>query len=150
MRAVIQRVSEARVVVNGTITGAIGPGLLVLLGIEAADGDEDIVWLSHKIVQLRIFNAQAGLMNCSLQETGGGILVISQFTLHAAIKKGARPSYIRAAKGEIAQPLYEKLLAQLERISGQHVEAGVFGADMKVHLVNDGPVTLFIDTKNKE
>jgi D-tyrosyl-tRNA(Tyr) deacylase len=150
MRAVIQRVSEARVVVEAKIAGAIGPGLLVLLGIEEADGDEDLAWLSHKIVQLRIFNDAAGIMNLSVQDVSGGILVISQFTLHAATKKGARPSYLRAAKVETAQPLYQKLITQLELDLGKKIETGVFGADMKVHLVNDGPVTLFIDTKNKE
>lgn len=150
MRAVIQRVSEANVLVEGVVRGAIGTGLLVLLGIEDADGAEDITWLSHKIVHLRIFNDDAGVMNRSVQEVAGGILIISQFTLHAATKKGARPSYIRASKGEIAQPLYEKMVAQLEKELGKKIETGVFGADMKVHLVNDGPVTLFIDTKNKE
>lgn len=150
MRAVIQRVSEANVVVEGTVTGAIETGLLVLLGIEDADGDDDISWLSRKIVQLRIFNDDAGVMNRSVQDVDGGILIISQFTLHAAVKKGARPSYIRASKGDVAQPLYEKMIRQLEQELGKKVEAGVFGADMKVHLVNDGPVTLFIDTKNKE
>ena len=150
MRAVIQRVSEAQVLVDGTVCGAIQNGLLVLLGIEAADGEEDIAWLSHKIVQLRIFNDAAGVMNLSVQDVDGGILAISQFTLHAATKKGARPSYIKAAKGDAAMPLYQKMLTQLENALGKKIEAGVFGADMKVHLVNDGPVTLFIDTKNKE
>src|SRR6476620_2108407 len=141
MRAVIQRVSEAQVIVDGKIVGAIEQGLLVLLGIEDADGNEDIEWLAHKIARLRIFNDEAGVMNHSVQEVNGGILAISQFTLHAATKKGARPSYIRAAKGEVAQ---------LEKELGKKVEVGVFGADMKVHLVNDGPVTIFIDTKNRE
>jgi D-tyrosyl-tRNA(Tyr) deacylase len=150
MRAVIQRVSEASVTVDGTITGAIAQGLVVLLGIEDADGDEDILWLSRKIVQLRIFNDAGGVMNRSVQEVGGGLLLISQFTLHAATKKGARPSYIRAAKGETALPLYQKMITQLEEDLGKKVATGVFGADMKVRLLNDGPVTLFIDTKNKE
>jgi len=150
MRAVIQRVSEAQVIVDGKIVGAIEQGLLVLLGIEDADGNEDIEWLAHKIAQLRIFNDEAGVMNHSVQEVNGGILAISQFTLHAATKKGARPSYIRAAKGDVAQPLYQKMVAQLENELGKKIEVGVFGADMKVHLVNDGPVTIFIDTKDKE
>lgn len=150
MRAVVQRVSEARVLVDGKTVGAIESGLLVLLGIEDADGEEDLTWLSHKLVQLRIFNDEAGVMNRSVQDVDGGILLISQFTLHAATKKGARPSYIRASKGDVAQPLYEKMALYLERELGKKVERGVFGADMKVHLVNDGPVTLFIDTKNKE
>jgi D-tyrosyl-tRNA(Tyr) deacylase len=136
--------------VDGTATGAIGLGLVVLLGIEEVDNEEDVAWLSRKIVQLRIFNDASGIMNRSVQEVGGGILIISQFTLHAATKKGARPSYIRAAKGETALPLYHKMIAQLEENLGKKVETGVFGADMKVRLLNDGPVTLFIDTKNKE
>lgn len=150
MRAVVQRVSEAKVIVDEKTVGAIGNGLLVLLGIEDADGEEDLTWLGHKLVQLRIFNDDAGVMNRSVQDVAGGILLISQFTLHAATKKGARPSYIRASKGDVAEPLYEKMAAYLERELGKKVERGVFGADMKVHLVNDGPVTLFIDTKNKE
>jgi D-aminoacyl-tRNA deacylase len=150
MRAVVQRVSEAKVIVDGETVGAIAEGLLVLLGIEDADDLEDIEWLARKIVQLRIFNDDAGVMNRSVQEVQGGILAISQFTLHAATKKGARPSYIRASKGEVAQPVYEKMVAQLAQELGKKIETGVFGADMKVHLVNDGPVTLFIDTKNKE
>jgi D-tyrosyl-tRNA(Tyr) deacylase len=150
MRAVIQRVSEAKVVVENKTVGAIGQGLLVLLGIEDSDTEEDIQWLARKIVQLRIFNDETGVMNRSVQEVDGGILVISQFTLHAATRKGARPSYIRAAKGDVAQPLYQKMAAALQTELGKDVATGVFGADMKVHLVNDGPVTLFIDTKNKE
>jgi D-tyrosyl-tRNA(Tyr) deacylase len=150
MRAVIQRVSEAKVVVENKTVGAIGQGLLVLLGIEDSDTEEDIQWLARKIVQLRIFNDETGVMNRSVQEVDGGILVISQFTLHAATRKGARPSYIRAAKGDVAQPLYQRMVVELQRELGKNVATGVFGADMKVHLVNDGPVTLFIDTKNKE
>jgi D-tyrosyl-tRNA(Tyr) deacylase len=150
MRAVIQRVSEAKVVVENKPVGAIGQGLLVLLGIEDSDTEEDIQWLARKIVQLRIFNDETGVMNRSVQEVDGGILVISQFTLHAATRKGARPSYIRAAKGDVAQPLYQKMVVELQTELGKDVATGVFGADMKVHLVNDGPVTLFIDTKNKE
>ena len=150
MRAVIQRVSEASVTIEGNVSGAIKDGLLILLGIEDADTIEDITWLSNKIVNLRIFNDENGVPNISVKDTGGSILIISQFTLHAAIKKGARPSYIRASKGEVAQPVYEKMVAQLTQEFGKKIETGVFGADMKVHLVNDGPVTLFIDTKNKE
>lgn len=150
MRAVVQRVSEAKVIVDGNIVGAIGGGLLVLLGIEDADGAEDISWLAAKLLQLRIFNDDAGIMNRSVLDVGGGVLLISQFTLHAVTKKGARPSYIRASKGPVAEPMYEKMIRELEAHLGKKVETGVFGADMKVHLVNDGPVTLFIDTKNKE
>src|SRR5215203_5287514 len=130
MRAVIQRVSEASVTIDGNVHGRIGQGLLVLLGIEEQDSDEDITWLSHKIIQLRIFNDAAGVMNVSVQDVNGGILIISQFTLHAAIKKGARPSYIKAAKGETARPLYQKMIDQLERELGKKIETGMFGADM--------------------
>lgn len=150
MRAVIQRVSEASVTIDGTVGGEIAHGLLVLIGIEDSDSDADIDWLSRKIVQLRIFNDAGGVMNKSVQDVGGDILLISQFTLHASTKKGARPSYIRAAKGAVAEPLYLKLIAQLETETGKKIATGVFGADMKVHLVNDGPVTIYIDTKNKE
>ena len=150
MRAVIQRVSKASVTVDGKVTGKIGEGLLVLLGIEDADGDEDIQWLSGKIVNLRIFNDDAGVMNRSVLEEGGGILLVSQFTLHASTKKGNRPSYIRASKPPVAVPLYEKMIAQLEKDLGKRIECGVFGGDMKVELLNDGPVTIVMDTKNKE
>jgi D-aminoacyl-tRNA deacylase len=150
MRAVIQRVSRASVKVEQEITGRIDHGLLVLLGIEDADNSEDIEWLSNKIVNLRIFNDDAGIMNKSLLETGGGILLVSQFTLHASTKKGNRPSYIRASKPEIAIPLYQKMIGQLDADLGKKIETGVFGADMKVELLNDGPVTIVIDTKNKE
>jgi D-tyrosyl-tRNA(Tyr) deacylase len=150
MRAVIQRVSEASVTIDGNVHSRIGNGLLILLGIEDADGDEDIQWLSGKIVNLRIFDDTGGVMNRSVIETGGGILIISQFTLHASTKKGNRPSYIRASKPDIAVPLYEKMLKQLSLDLGKAVKAGVFGADMKVSLLNDGPVTIIIDTKNKE
>ena len=150
MRAVIQRVSKASVTVEGKVTGKIGEGLLVLLGIEDADGEEDLEWLSGKIVNLRIFNDDAGVMNRSVLEEGGGILLISQFTLHASTKKGNRPSYIRASKPPVAIPLYEKMIAQLEKDLGKRIECGVFGADMKVELLNDGPVTIVMDTKNKE
>jgi D-tyrosyl-tRNA(Tyr) deacylase len=150
MRAVIQRVSKASVTVEGRITGQIEKGLLVLLGIEDADGNEDIEWLSGKICNLRIFDDEQGVMNLSVKDVNGGILLVSQFTLHASTKKGNRPSYIRASKPEIAVPMYEQMLQQLEMDLGKKIEAGVFGADMKVELLNDGPVTIVIDTKNKE
>ena len=150
MRAVIQRVSKASVTVDEKITGQIGLGLLVFLGIEDADGDEDIQWLSGKIISLRIFNDEAGVMNKALLDVDGGILLVSQFTLHASTKKGARPSYIRASKPAVALPLYEKMIAQLEKELGKKIQTGIFGADMKVELLNDGPVTIMIDTKNKE
>jgi D-tyrosyl-tRNA(Tyr) deacylase len=150
MRAVIQRVSRASVTVEGQLISAIEGGLLVLLGIEDADGPDDIEWLSGKIVNLRIFNDTAGVMNLSVKEKGGEILIVSQFTLHASTKKGNRPSYIRASKGESATPLYEKMVGRLEQDLGRRICTGVFGADMKVELLNDGPVTIVIDTKNKE
>jgi D-tyrosyl-tRNA(Tyr) deacylase len=150
MRAVIQRVSRASVTIDGKIKGEIGRGLLVLLGIEDADTDEDISWLSSKIVNLRIFNDEDGVMNRSVIETGGGILLISQFTLHASTKKGNRPSYIKASKPDIAIPLYERMITQLSKDLGKAIQTGIFGADMKVELVNDGPVTIVIDTQNKE
>lgn len=150
MRVVIQRVSRASVQVNQKITGAINNGLLVLLGIEDADDSSDVDWLVSKIVQLRIFNDQAGVMNLSVKDVGGGILVVSQFTLHAATKKGNRPSYIRASKADRAIPLYESFKEQLALELGKPVESGVFGADMQVELINDGPVTILMDTKNKE
>ncbi|MER3470996.1 MAG: D-tyrosyl-tRNA(Tyr) deacylase [Chitinophagaceae bacterium] len=150
MRVVIQRVSKASVSVNEKVTGAITNGLLVLLGIEDADSEEDIVWLSNKIVNLRIFNDEEGVMNKSLIDVDGNILLVSQFTLHAATRKGARPSYIRASKPEFAIPMYEKMIRQLEKDLGKKIATGIFGADMKVELLNDGPVTIIIDTKNKE
>jgi len=150
MRTVIQRVGSASVEVEGKVAGAVGGGLLVLLGIEEADGPEDIAWLSGKIVNLRVFNDEQGVMNRSLLESGGGILLISQFTLHAQTKKGNRPSYIRAARPETAIPLYEAMIKQLEKDLGRPVATGIFGADMQVSLVNDGPVTIIMDTKNKE
>lgn len=150
MRAVIQRVSKASVTVEGTITGQIEKGLLVLLGIEDADGKEDIEWLSGKICNLRIFDDEQGVMNLSVKDVRGSILLVSQFTLHASTKKGNRPSYIRASKPEIAIPMYEQMLQQLEMELSKKIEAGVFGADMKVELLNDGPVTIVMDTKNKE
>jgi D-tyrosyl-tRNA(Tyr) deacylase len=150
MRTVIQRVSSSSVEVEGLITGAVDQGLLVLLGIEDADGPEDITWLSSKIVNLRIFNDEQGVMNRSVTEVGGGILLVSQFTLHAQTKKGNRPSYIKAARPETAIPLYEAMIQQLGKDLGKPVATGIFGADMKVSLVNDGPVTIIIDSKNKE
>lgn len=150
MRAVIQRVSHAKVVVNDHTTGSIERGLLVLLGIEETDTRDDIQWLSRKIVQMRIFNDENGLMNYSMEQVDGRILLISQFTLYASTIKGNRPSYLKAAKPEIAIPLYEAMITQLETDSGTKIETGIFGADMKVTLVNDGPVTILIDTKNKE
>ncbi len=150
MRAVIQRVSEASVKVDGNITGAVGPGLLVLLGIEDADQQEDIDWLSNKIVNLRIFNDEDGVMNVSVKDCGGNILLVSQFTLHASTKKGNRPSYIKASKPDFAIPLYEKMIARLESECCKTIQKGVFGADMKVSLLNDGPVTIIIDSKNRE
>ncbi len=150
MKAVIQRVTHASVTIDGNMAGKIGEGLLVLLGIEDADGAEDITWLSNKMVNLRIFNDDAGVMNQSVLEVGGGIVLISQFTLHASTKKGNRPSYIKASKPDVAIPLYQKMIVQLEKDLGKKIETGIFGADMKVELLNDGPVTIVIDTKNKE
>lgn len=150
MKVVIQRVTRANVKADGKITGEIGEGLLVLLGIEDADTDEDIQWLSNKIVNLRIFNDENGVMNRSLIDVGGNILLVSQFTLHASTKKGNRPSYIKASKPEFAVPMYEKMVQQLEKDIGKKIQTGIFGADMKVELLNDGPVTIVIDTKNKE
>lgn len=150
MRAVIQRVSSASVMVDGAYTGKINGGILVLIGIEDADNEDDITWLSSKIVNMRIFNDEAGVMNCSVKDIQGEILVVSQFTLHAATKKGNRPSYIKASKGDVAIPIYEKFLLKLSSDLQKKIETGVFGADMKVSLVNDGPVTIIIDSKNKE
>jgi len=150
MRTVIQRVSSASVTINNQKKSEIGPGLLVLVGVEESDNETDIEWLSNKVVQLRIFNDKNGVMNLSVLETGGSILVISQFTLHAKTKKGNRPSYIKAAPPEIAVPLYEKFIARLAELLGKPVGSGEFGAMMQVGLVNDGPVTIIIDTKNKE
>lgn len=150
MRVVIQRVNHANVMIDNSIRSSIGKGLLVLAGIEDADTTEDIEWLSSKIVNLRIFDDAQGVMNESVKEQGGDILIISQFTLHAATKKGNRPSYIRAAKPPVAIPLYERLVQQLQTDLGKTIYTGEFGADMKVSLLNDGPVTIIIDTKNKE
>jgi D-tyrosyl-tRNA(Tyr) deacylase len=150
MRAVLQRTAFASVKVDGNITGSIQKGLLVLIGIEDADAVEDIEWLSSKIVNLRVFDDENGVMNLSVKDVEGDILLISQFTLHAATKKGNRPSYIKASKPDVAIPIYEKMITQLETDLGKKMQTGIFGADMKVELLNDGPVTIMIDTKNKE
>ena len=150
MRVVIQRVAQASVTINGVIRSEIGKGLLVLAGIEDADGVEDIAWLSQKITQLRVFDDENGVMNLSVKDIDGEILLISQFTLHAATKKGNRPSYIKASKPEIAIPIYEKFIRQVTADLGKPIGTGEFGADMKVALLNDGPVTIWIDSKNKE
>lgn len=150
MRVVLQRTANASVKVDGIITGSIQKGLLVLMGIEDADTDEDIEWLSSKIVNLRIFDDDKGVMNLSVEDVAGDILLVSQFTLHASTKKGNRPSYIKASKPDIAIPMYEKMIAQLEMDLGKKIQTGVFGADMKVELLNDGPVTIVMDSKNRE
>lgn len=150
MRAVIQRVQKASVSIDGCVKSSIGNGLLILLGIEESDREQDGEWLSGKIVRLRVFRDANGVMNLSLLDVKGELLVISQFTLHASTKKGNRPSYIRAAKPELAIPLYEKFIHQLETDTGQKVMTGEFGAYMQVELVNDGPVTILIDSKNRE
>ena len=150
MRAVLQRTAFASVKVGGTITGSIQKGLLVLLGIEDADTLEDIEWLSSKIVNLRIFDDENGVMNLSVKDVAGDILLVSQFTLHASTKKGNRPSYIKASKPDFAIPMYEKMITRLEADIGKKIQTGIFGADMKVELLNDGPVTIVIDTKDKE
>jgi D-aminoacyl-tRNA deacylase len=150
MRVVIQRVSHAAVTIEGQIRSSIRSGLLVLVGIEDADTADDAAWLSGKIVNLRIFNDENGVMNRSVKETDGDILLISQFTLHAATKKGNRPSYIRASKPEQAIPLYRQMIGSLENELGKNIFTGEFGADMKVELLNDGPVTIWIDSKNRE
>jgi D-tyrosyl-tRNA(Tyr) deacylase len=149
MRAVIQRVKRASVIIGGSVHSSIENGLMILLGIEDADGQEDIRWLSNKLINLRIFNDTAGVMNCSLAETSGDILLVSQFTLFASTKKGNRPSYIRASKPDVAIPLYNSMVGQLERDLGKKILTGVFGADMQVDILNDGPVTILIDTKEK-
>jgi len=150
MRAVIQRVSSASVISNGTLTGQIEKGLLILVGIETEDNQQDAEWLADKIWQLRIFQDLDDKMNLALKEANGGLLVISQFTLHASTKKGNRPSFIQAARPEQAIPLYEHFKKYLSNQSGCDIQSGIFGADMKVNLVNDGPVTIIIDSKNKE
>ena len=150
MRAVIQRVSRASLRINQSLFSEIGPGLMILIGIEEADNMEDINWLCNKIVQLRIFNDNNGVMNLSVLDTGGDILAVSQFTLHAKTKKGNRPSYIKAANPAIAIPLYNKFVASLSLLLGKEIKTGEFGAMMLVEIINDGPVTIIIDTKNKE
>ncbi|MGZ5245691.1 MAG: D-aminoacyl-tRNA deacylase [Flavitalea sp.] len=150
MRAVIQRVSRASVTIEEIEKGRIGQGLLVLLGIEDADNAEDLQWLVTKIVNLRIFNDKDGVMNISLLEKGFDLLLVSQFTLHAATKKGNRPSYIKASKPEVAIPMYEAAIREFEKIMEKKIQTGEFGADMQVELLNDGPVTIWIDTKQKE
>ena len=150
MRVVIQRVSEASVTIDQQVHGQIGVGLMVLVGIEDADTNEDIQWLSNKIINLRIFNDANGVMNCSVKDVNGDLLLVSQFTLHASIKKGNRPSYIKASKPDIAIPLYEQFKKAIAQELGKPIQTGVFGADMKVALINEGPVTILIDSKNKE
>jgi len=150
MRVVIQRVSQASVSVNGNITGSIGNGLLVLAGFEHSDTEEDLEWMVGKIARLRIFNDAEGIMNLSVMDVNGQILVVSQFTLHAKTKKGNRPSYVQAAPPDIAIPLYEKFIMMLEHTTSKRIERGVFGAMMDVSLVNSGPVTIIIDSKNKD
>lgn len=149
MKAVIQRVSQASVTIDGNVKGAIHTGLLILLGIENADTEEDIDWLANKIVALRIFSDENGLMNLSVKEVDGQLLVVSQFTLHASTKKGNRPSFITAARPETAIPIYQKFITRLNELTGKITQTGEFGADMQVALINDGPVTIIIDTKNR-
>jgi len=150
MRVVIQRVSDASVTVDHSIITSIAKGLLVLVGIEDADTEEDTFWLSNKIINLRIFDDENGVPNISIKDIDGDILVVSQFTLQASTKKGNRPSYIKASKAEIAIPLYEKFVIQLSKDLGKKIQTGIFGADMKVALINDGPVTIIIDSKNRD
>jgi D-tyrosyl-tRNA(Tyr) deacylase len=150
MRLLIQRVSDASVTIGTDVHSSIGNGILALLGIEDTDGREDIDWLVKKLVNLRIFPDESGVMNRSVMETGGEFLVVSQFTLHATTKKGNRPSYSRAAKPEVAVPLYESFITALQAQAGKAIQTGVFGADMRVALINDGPVTIWIDSKNRE
>jgi D-aminoacyl-tRNA deacylase len=150
MKVVIQRVSRAAVTINNIIRGSINKGLLVLIGIEDIDNQEDVEWLSGKIVNLRIFDDSDGVMNLSLKDCSGELLLVSQFTLHASTKKGNRPSYLRASKPPVAVPLYEAMISAIEKELGKSIATGVFGADMKVELVNDGPVTIIIDSKSKE
>ncbi|RDC54834.1 D-tyrosyl-tRNA(Tyr) deacylase [Pedobacter chinensis] len=150
MRAVLQRVTQASCTVDGNITGQIETGFVVLLGIEDTDSTEDLEWLAQKIVGMRVFGDENGMMNKALADVDGNILLISQFTLFAATKKGNRPGFTRAAKPDIAIPLYEKMIEKLSILTGRKVQTGIFGADMKIALLNDGPVTILIDTKNKE
>lgn len=150
MRAVVQRVRQAGVAVNGEVTGAIGPGLLVLAGFEAEDGDADLDWMAGKLVRLRVFADENGVMNRCVQEAGGDILAVSQFTLYASTRKGNRPSWGRAAPGNVSQPLFERFVGKLAAALGKPIPTGVFGADMQVSLVNDGPVTLVMDSRTPE
>ncbi|MFH6934520.1 D-aminoacyl-tRNA deacylase [Flavobacterium sp. FlaQc-30] len=150
MKIVLQRVSEASVTVDGQKTADIKKGLLILVGIEDADTQEDIDWLAGKIIKMRIFGDENDVMNCSVQDIDGDIIVVSQFTLHASTKKGNRPSYIKAAKPEFAIPMYENFVKSLEKEFNKKVQTGIFGADMKVSLINDGPVTILIDSKNRD
>lgn len=150
MRVVVQRVSQASVTIDGNKTADIQAGLLILLGIEDADTTEDIEWLTSKIAKLRVFGDNDGVMNLSVQDIDGDIIVVSQFTLHASTKKGNRPSYIKAARPDVAIPLYEAFIAEMEKETGKKIQTGEFGADMKVQLLNDGPVTILIDSKNRE
>jgi D-tyrosyl-tRNA(Tyr) deacylase len=150
MRAIIQRVLEASVTVNNLCTAQIGPGLLILLGVEDGDGAEDLEWLSGKIARMRIFPDEEGKMNRSVTESGGDVIVVSQFTLHASTKKGNRPSFLRSAAPAVSEPLYETFCAFMEKEIGKPVGRGIFGADMKVALINDGPVTISIDSRNRE
>ncbi|WP_374948541.1 D-aminoacyl-tRNA deacylase [Mucilaginibacter sp.] len=150
MRAILQRVTQASCTVDGNITGQIGLGFLVLLGIEDADTDDDLQWLAQKIVGMRVFSDEGGMMNKALADVGGDILLISQFTLFAQTKKGNRPSFIKAARPDKAIPLYEKMISTLEMLMGKKIATGIFGADMKISLINDGPVTIMMDTKDKE
>jgi len=150
MKAVIQRVSEASVSIGGNLKSEINTGLLVLVGIEDADNDDDVEWLSGKVARIRLFDDENGVMNKSVNDVGGGIIVVSQFTLHASTKKGNRPSYIKASKPDHAVPVYEKFVEKLQGLIDAEVQTGEFGADMKVSLLNDGPVTIIIDSKNKE
>lgn len=150
MRVVLQRVLEASVEIDREIKGVIKKGILVLVGIEEADDENDVEWLCNKILKMRIFNDENGVMNLSLQEINGELLIISQFTLHASTKKGNRPSYIKAAKPDVAIPLYKSFIGKMEELMGKKAETGEFGADMKVSLINDGPVTIMIDSKQKE
>ncbi|MGM0565223.1 MAG: D-aminoacyl-tRNA deacylase [Bacteroidota bacterium] len=150
MRALIQRVSEAEVTIEGQVNGKIGLGLMILLGVENDDAEEDIKWLAAKISKLRVFDDENGVMNLSVLDVGGDVMVVSQFTLHASVKKGNRPSYIRAARPEISEPMYQKFVKEMEQVTGKPAATGDFGANMKISLTNDGPVTIWIDSKNKE
>mgnify|MGYP003472847447 FL=1 len=150
MRLLIQRVREASVTIEGEVRSQIGQGLLVLVGIEEADGDEDIEWLAGKLLRLRIFDDERGVMNLDVQQVGGELLIVSQFTLFASTRKGNRPSYIRSAGEAISRPLYERFVRRVEELAGRTVGTGEFGADMQVALVNDGPVTIWIDSRNRE